>query len=62
MSKLVGIIDIGRYLVAVLPVKEAEHVLIAFLAGSYHSYLDVVLTKLDHHVSYEIETFLVGKA
>ena len=59
MGQRVGIVDLGRYPVMVLPVVMAEHIFIPLVSGSKDHQLDVFRTDLVHHALDQIQSLLV---
>ena len=59
VGQRVRVINVGGHLVAVLPVKVAEHILVALLAGPQYHQLDVVLAEFVHDIGNQVEALLV---
>ena len=63
MRQSFRIINISTYLIAILPVKVTEHILILLFTCSKNYYLNlIVVEKLVHNICDEVKALLIGKS
>ena len=62
VGKCIGVENIGGNLVRILPVKVAEHILIALLTGTQYDKLNIIPAQFIHHICNQIQSLLVGQS